>query len=224
VTCLVPGFPRQARTDQRESADRIDPALAAEATESTDAAEKTEPIDKIEPAEPIDKTDPAEPIDKMDPLEPIDKIDPLEPMLRMDPSLFRMESFSQGPRPSRKVSTVPLPGRARPRRGRGGLVGERPHLVGYLRVHRSRQVMPDPGQDDEPGTTDRRGGAPRGGGAQQRVLRAVQDQRWQAELGQPAAVPFRAGLTALCSGVADAADLVPLGHPAHFLLVEGIGR
>jgi hypothetical protein len=95
VTCLVPGFPRQARTDQRESADRIDPALAAEATESTDAAEKTEPIDKIEPAEPIDKMDPAEPIDKMDPLEPTDKIDPLEPMLRMDPSLFRMESFSQ---------------------------------------------------------------------------------------------------------------------------------
>ncbi len=94
----MPGFPRQARTDQRESADRIDPALAAEATESTDAAEKTEPIDKIEPAEPTDKMDPAEPIDKMDPLEPIDKIDPLEPMLRMDPSLFRMESFSQGPR------------------------------------------------------------------------------------------------------------------------------
>ena len=94
----MPGFPRQARTDQRESADRIDPALAAEATESTDAAEKTEPIDKMDPAEPIDKMDPAEPIDKMDPLEPIDKIDPLEPMLRMDPSLFRMESFSQGPR------------------------------------------------------------------------------------------------------------------------------
>ena len=94
----MPGFPRQARTDQRESADRIDPALAAEATESTDAAEKTEPIDTMDPAEPIDKMDPAEPIDKMDPLEPIDKIDPLEPMLRMDPSLFGMESFSQGPR------------------------------------------------------------------------------------------------------------------------------
>ena len=53
---------------------------------------------------------------------------------------------------------------------------------------------------------------------------AVQDQGWHAELGQPAAVPFRAALTALCSGVADATDLVPLGHPAHFLLVEGIGR
>ena len=87
MTCLVPGFPRQARTDHRESADRIDPALAAEATESTDATEPTEPIDKIEPAEPIDK---------MDPAEPIDKIDPLEPMLRMDPLVFRMESILAG--------------------------------------------------------------------------------------------------------------------------------
>jgi hypothetical protein len=57
--------------------------------------------------------------------------------------------------------------------------------------------MPDPGQDDEPGPADRRGGAPRGGGTQQRILRAVQDQGWYAELGQPAAVPFRAGLAAL---------------------------
>src|SRR6266576_3478226 len=105
-----------------------------------------------------------------------------------------------------------------------GPVGERPHLVGYLRVNRGRQVMPDPGQDDQPGPTDRRGGAPRGGRAQQRILRAVQDQGWHAELGQPAAVPFRAGLTALRRGVADAADLVPFGHPAHFLLVDGIGR
>ena len=106
MTCLVPGFPRQARTDQRESADRIDPALAAEATESTDAAD---------PTEPIDKTDPAEPIDKMDPAEPIDRIDPLEPMLRMDPSLFRMGSFSQGPR-SRPAMTVIPTGARSPRR------------------------------------------------------------------------------------------------------------
>jgi hypothetical protein len=111
VTCLVPGFPRQARTDQRESADRIDPALAAEATESTEAREPTEPIDKIEPAEPIDK---------MDPAEPIDKIDPLEPMLRMDPSLFRMESFSQGPR-SRQAMTVIPTGARSPRH----IVGQR---------------------------------------------------------------------------------------------------
>jgi hypothetical protein len=51
----------------------------------------------------------------------------------------------------------------------------------------------------------------------------VQDQGWHAELGQPAAVPFRAGLTALRCGVADAADLVSFGHPPHFLLVDGIG-
>ena len=112
MTCLVPGFPRQARTDQRESADRIDPALAAEATESTEAREPTEPIDKIEPAEPIDKMDPAEPIDKMDPAEPIDKIDPLEPMLRMDPSLFRMESFSQGPRSWQAMTVIPTGARS----------------------------------------------------------------------------------------------------------------
>src|SRR5207302_11080515 len=85
-----------------------------------------------------------------------------------------------------------------------GPVGERPHLVGCLRVHRGRQVMPDPGQDDEPGTADRRGGAPRGRGAQQRILRSVQDQGRHPEPGQPAAVPFRAGLTALRRGVADA--------------------
>src|SRR5690242_17831929 len=105
-----------------------------------------------------------------------------------------------------------------------GPVGERPHLVGNLRIHRGGQVMPDSRQDNEPGPADRRGGTPRGGRAQQRILRAVQDQGRHAELGQPAAVPFRAGLTALGCAVADAADLVPCGHPAHFLLVDGIGR
>src|SRR5271166_3258575 len=69
VTCLAPGFPRQASTDHWESADRIDPALAAEATESTDATELTEPIDKM---------------------------DPLEPMLRIDPLVFRMGSILAG--------------------------------------------------------------------------------------------------------------------------------
>src|SRR4029077_20504355 len=62
-----------------------------------------------------------------------------------------------------------------------GPVGERSPLVGYLRVHRGRQVMPDPGHNDEPGPPDRRGGAPRGGRAQQRILRAVQDQGRHAE-------------------------------------------
>ena len=100
MTCPLPlGRPRQASTDQRESADRIDPALAAEPTDSTDATEPTEPIDKIDPAEPIDKIDPAE---------PIDKIEPAEPMLRMDPSVFRMGSFSQGPW-SRQAMTCPWP-------------------------------------------------------------------------------------------------------------------
>ena len=80
--------PFQASTDQQDSADRIDPALAAEPTQSTDP---------IEPAEPTDRIDPADPIDRMDPAEPIDKIDPLEPMLKMDPFRFAMESFSQWP-------------------------------------------------------------------------------------------------------------------------------
>ncbi len=87
VTCLAPGFPRQASTDHWESADRTAPTLAAEATENTAATEPTEPIDKIEPAEPIDR---------MDPAEPIDKIDPLEPMLRIDPLVFRMGSILAG--------------------------------------------------------------------------------------------------------------------------------
>ena len=99
MTCLEPGLPRQASTDQRESADRIDPALAAEATESTDATEPTEPIDRIEPAEPIDK------------------IDPLEPMLRMDPFVFRMGPFSQGRRTQQAMTAIPA-GTRPPRRGR----------------------------------------------------------------------------------------------------------
>jgi hypothetical protein len=82
-----PGRPRQASTDQQDSADRTDPMLAAEPTESTDA---------IEPADPIDRIDPAEPMDRIDPAEPMDRIDPLDPMLKMEPSVFRMRSFSHG--------------------------------------------------------------------------------------------------------------------------------
>jgi hypothetical protein len=100
--------PFQASTDQQDSADRMDPTLAAEPTESTDPIEPTEPTDRIEPADPIDK---------MDPAEPIDKIDPLEPMLRMDPSVFRMRSFSQmssggdqGPRQA--VTVIPTGARS----------------------------------------------------------------------------------------------------------------
>ena len=81
--------------------------------------------------------------------------------------------------------------------------------------------MPDVGQDDEPGTADLSGGAPGGAWTQQRVRPAVQPQRRDADLGHPAAVPFGAGLTALRRGVADAADLVPPGHPAHRRLISG---
>jgi hypothetical protein len=86
--------PFQASIDQQDSADRIDPTLAAEPTDSTDPIEPTEPTDRIEPADPIDK---------MDPAEPIDKIDPLEPMLRMEPSRLAMESFSQLPHARRRA-------------------------------------------------------------------------------------------------------------------------
>ena len=79
-------LPRQASTDQRDRAEKAEPALAAEQTESTDANDQTDPIDRI---------DPLDPIDKMDPLDPMDRIDPLDPMLRMLPELssFRMGSL-----------------------------------------------------------------------------------------------------------------------------------
>ena len=65
---------------------------------------------------------------------------------------------------------------------------------GYLRVHLGRQVVADPGQDDQLRSADRLGGVAGGGGAQQRVVGAVQYQGWHTELGQPAAVPFGADL------------------------------
>jgi hypothetical protein len=107
VTCPPPGRPRQASIDQRESADRIDPTLAAEPTESTDPTDPTEPIDKIDPAEPIDNMDPAEPIDRIDPLEPMLRIDPEEPAERDEPSVFRIRSFSQGPRSRQAMTVIP---------------------------------------------------------------------------------------------------------------------
>ena len=70
------GRDRQASTDQPDSPERTEPALANEHTERTEANE---------PADPIDSTDPADPIDRIDPVDPMDKIDPLEPMLRTEP-------------------------------------------------------------------------------------------------------------------------------------------
>ena len=47
--------------DQRERADRIEPALAAEPIENTEASEPADATDRIDPAEPIDRIEPAEP-------------------------------------------------------------------------------------------------------------------------------------------------------------------
>ena len=52
---------RRARMDQRERADRIEPALAAEPIENTEASEPADATDRIDPAEPIDRIEPAEP-------------------------------------------------------------------------------------------------------------------------------------------------------------------
>ncbi|HTW08038.1 MAG TPA: hypothetical protein VME46_11030 [Acidimicrobiales bacterium] len=59
--------PRQAITDQREPADRIDPA---------DSAEPIENIDSTDPTLPTDSTDPTEPTDRKDPLEQIESKEP----------------------------------------------------------------------------------------------------------------------------------------------------
>jgi hypothetical protein len=76
---------RQARSDQREMPDKIEPALAAEPIEKTEASEAAENADAREPTDPTDRIEPAEPIDRMEPEEPIDRIDPLDPILKMEP-------------------------------------------------------------------------------------------------------------------------------------------
>jgi hypothetical protein len=90
---------RQARTDQVDSPDRMEPWLANEQTDTSEANEPTEPTDRIEPADPMDKIDPADPMDRMDPLEPMLRIDPAEPepepVSRRVLSLVRMGPFSQ---------------------------------------------------------------------------------------------------------------------------------
>jgi hypothetical protein len=76
---------RQARIDQRDRPDKIEPTLAAEPIEKTEASEAAENADAREPTDPTDRIEPAEPIDRMEPEEPIDRIDPLDPMLKMEP-------------------------------------------------------------------------------------------------------------------------------------------
>ena len=84
---------RHARRDQRDSADKIDPALAAEPTEKMEATEATEPIERTDPAEPMHRIEPAEPIDKIDPLDPMLRSEPAEPAGR-ELSVFLILGFS----------------------------------------------------------------------------------------------------------------------------------
>lgn len=102
---------RHARTDQRDSPDKIEPTLIAEPIEKAEAAEPTEPTDRIEPAEPMDRIEPAEPSDKIDPLDPMLSIDPEEPNECGETSLVCMSAFSQPSRPAAfSYWTYPLPG------------------------------------------------------------------------------------------------------------------
>ena len=86
---------RQARMDQRDRPDMIEPALASDPTENAEAREPAEPIDRIEPAEPIDRIDPVEPMDKMDPLEPMLRIEPADPFRCRELTRLRMVPFLQ---------------------------------------------------------------------------------------------------------------------------------
>jgi hypothetical protein len=90
---LVPAD-RHARRDQRDSADKIEPALAAEPTEKMEATEATEPIERTDPAEPMHRIEPAEPMDKIDPLDPMLRSEPAEPADRGELSVFPMLRFS----------------------------------------------------------------------------------------------------------------------------------
>jgi hypothetical protein len=117
--------------DWRDSADRIEPALANEPTEQMQANDATEPIDRIEPAEPMLRIEPDEPIDRIDPLDPMLRIEPAEPPGRCDLPLIPMPGFSH---PSTGTAAQGL-GRQCPSRGfrsssqwtsRKGGSGERP--------------------------------------------------------------------------------------------------
>ena len=85
---------RHARRDLRDSADKIEPVLAAEPIEKMEAIEATEPIERTDPAEPMDRIEPAEPMDKIDPLDPMLSSEPAEPTDRDELSLFPMPRFS----------------------------------------------------------------------------------------------------------------------------------
>jgi hypothetical protein len=81
--------------DQRERADKIEPALAAEPIENAEAREPTDATDRIEPAEPMDKIEPPEPIDRIDPLDPMLRTEPEDPGERDEPAEIRITTFWQ---------------------------------------------------------------------------------------------------------------------------------
>jgi hypothetical protein len=121
---LIGRVDRQARIDQRDTTDKIEPALAAEPIEKTEASEAAENADAREPTDPTDKIEPAEPTDRIEPEEPIDRIDPLDPMLKMEPedlgerdepTVTCIRTFWQqaGPGPA-FPSRPPLPKRTQP--------------------------------------------------------------------------------------------------------------
>jgi hypothetical protein len=109
--------------DQRERADKIEPALAAEPIENAEASEPTDATDRIEPAEPMDKIEPAEPIDRIDPLDPMLRMEPEEPGERDEPAEIRITPFWQAEtsRAARVSATLrPHHPRERAQSGRSG--------------------------------------------------------------------------------------------------------
>ncbi len=95
--------------DRRDSADRIEPALANEPTEKTQPNEATEPIDRIDPAEPMLKIEPEEPIDRIDPLDPMLRIEPAEPAGRRELPVIPMPRFSHPGRRAYASASPALP-------------------------------------------------------------------------------------------------------------------
>jgi hypothetical protein len=90
---LVPAV-RHASSDHRDSAEKIEPALAADPIEKMEATEATEPIERTDPAEPMDKIEPVEPMDRIDPLDPMLSSEPAEPADRSEVLTFPMLRFS----------------------------------------------------------------------------------------------------------------------------------
>ncbi len=109
---------RQARMDQRENADSMEPTLMTEAAENADATEPADPMERTDPAEPMDRMDPAEPIDKMDPLEPMLRTESAEPIDHDRRLLVRILAFSR----ARPIHSMPARRRHR-RTERAGIGG-----------------------------------------------------------------------------------------------------